>query len=100
MNNDSVDILGIAETWLDSTFSDSSIHIPHYRLLRHGRGHRPGGGIAVYSRDTLAASRHDEPESDTVENLIHPLKTENPVNRSPSLRSTFHLPLLLQYGKT
>ena len=89
INYHNVDIFGIAETWLDCSISDSSIHIPHYRLFRRDRGHRPGGGIAVYSRDTLAVSRHAELESDPIENLILTLKAES---GEPITLATFYLP--------
>ena len=48
-----LDVLGIAETWLDCTISDSEIRIPGYSIARSDRvGHR-GGGTCFYYRQHL-----------------------------------------------
>ena len=47
------DIFGVAETWLDSTTSDSDIDIPGYCVIRHDRPVRRGGGVCFYFRSGL-----------------------------------------------
>ena len=46
------DILGLTETWLDSSVSDDEICIPGYHLFRQDRN-RHGGGVACYIVDHL-----------------------------------------------
>ena len=52
------DLLVFSESWLTSNISNSDIHIdgflPPFRRDRQGR---PGGGVAVYARDTLSCKR-------------------------------------------
>ena len=46
-------ILGISETWLNSSVPNSMINIPNYDLYRHDRtsdsGKRTGGGVCFYT---------------------------------------------------
>lgn len=51
-----IDILGVTETWLDRTVSDSLLFVPNYILYRKDRSQGRGGGVCYYVRDTLAAS--------------------------------------------
>ena len=48
----SYNLLGIAETWLDSAVSDDVIRIPDYKVIRHDRNVN-GGGVALFVRDHL-----------------------------------------------
>ena len=40
--------MGITETWLDNTISDGEVQIPGYRLFRHDRQGKAGGGVCIY----------------------------------------------------
>ena len=46
------DIIGVCETWLNSTYDDNLIHINNYTLFRLDRGkglpNKRGGGLVVY----------------------------------------------------
>ena len=46
-------VIGITETWLDNTYTDSCVSIDGYNLVRRDRdGH--AGGVCAYIRDDLA----------------------------------------------
>ena len=49
----SVDILCVAETWLESNVLDKYININGFNVFRHDRGR--GGGVCIYVRDDLEA---------------------------------------------
>ena len=51
-NNPSYDLLGIAETWLDSAVSDDVIRIPGYKVIRQHRNVYVGG-VALFVREHL-----------------------------------------------
>ena len=46
-------IIGITESWLDSTISDSEINIPGYIVVRQDRN-REGGGVCIFIKEDLA----------------------------------------------
>ena len=54
------DIFGVAETWLDSTTSNSDIDIPGYCVIRHDRPVRRGGGVCFYFRSGLQVKPRPE----------------------------------------
>jgi hypothetical protein len=45
-------IIGVTETWLDNTISDSEISIPDFSIVRNDRD-RHGGGVCVYVKDNI-----------------------------------------------
>ena len=51
-DNPSYDLLGIAETWLDSAVSDVVIRIPGYKVIRKDSNVN-GGGVALFVREHL-----------------------------------------------
>ena len=53
------DILAISETKIDSTISDSEIHINGYTIIKKDRT-KNGGGIAFYIKDTLSYSDRND----------------------------------------
>ena len=56
-SSNSIDIIGLCETWLDDSIHNNDILIPGYLPpLRRDRN-RHGGGVAVYIGDTLNAKR-------------------------------------------
>lgn len=50
------DILSVQETKIDRSFPNTQFHVDGYNLFRRDRV-KGGGGIAVYIRDTIVASR-------------------------------------------
>ena len=62
------DILTISETQIDSTISDSEIHINGYTIIRKDRT-KNGGGIAFYIKNTLSYSDRNDliPDSENLE---------------------------------
>ena len=52
MQSQTVDILALSETHLDSTFTDSAVSIEGYTLVRRDRC-RSGGGVAMYIRNII-----------------------------------------------
>ena len=55
MNNKTVDILTLSETWLDSTVEDSEIALPGFSCVRKDRtGLKEGySGVAIYVHEGL-----------------------------------------------
>ena len=51
--NSNAAVIGVSETWLDSTVMDSEIKIDNYILSRRDRN-RNGGGVCVYVRSDIA----------------------------------------------
>ena len=52
-NNSRAAVIGITETWLDSSYTDACVAIDGYNLIRRDReGH--AGGVCAYIRDDLA----------------------------------------------
>ena len=52
MQHQYLDILGLNETRLDETISNSEISIDKYTLVRNDRT-RHGGGVAMYIRNSI-----------------------------------------------
>ena len=52
LDNQSLDILALNETWLDDTIRDIDIEIQNYCIERNDRN-REGGGVAIYLNNTL-----------------------------------------------
>ena len=48
LNTHKIHIMGITETWLDNTISDGEVQLPGYRLFRHDRQGKTGGGVCIY----------------------------------------------------
>ena len=49
-DNPSYDLLGIAETWVDSAVSDDVIRIPGFKVVRQDCNVN-GGGVALFVRE-------------------------------------------------
>ena len=49
----SASMIGITESWLDSTISDSENNIPGYIVVRQDRN-REGGGVCIFIKEDLA----------------------------------------------
>lgn len=61
-------ILGLSETWLDSSVMDAEVSVPCYAMCRRDRGSR-GGGVLVYVTDKCRSRRRNDLEEDGVEIL-------------------------------
>lgn len=60
------DVLCLSETWLKPCHTNPYLNIPNYQLpVRCDRQCGKGGGVAVYVRDGLAASRLCHPPTDS-----------------------------------
>ena len=71
-----VDILGLCETFLDSSVDDETLHIPNYRFERKDRtsthnmvGKLKGGGIIIYLANHLNFKRRADFETSEVESI-------------------------------
>ena len=61
-------VIGITETWLDSTYTDSCVSIDGYNLIRRDRdGH--AGGVCAYIRDDLAFNVRQDLNNSDLEDL-------------------------------
>ena len=49
-------IIGITETWLDSSIKDSEIYLDNYNILRNDRSASRGGGVLLYVHKSLTCS--------------------------------------------
>ena len=61
-------ILGLSETWLDSSVMDAEVSVPCYAMYRRDRGSR-GGGVLVCVTDKCHSRRRKDLEEDGVEIL-------------------------------
>ena len=59
-------VIGISETWLDDSISDSEIEIPNYAVLRTDRN-RGGGGVCMYIRKNLSFNHRQDLQNDQLE---------------------------------
>ena len=66
------DILGLCETFLDSTTPDNLISVSDFEMLRKDRGctiDKSGGGVLLYFRNTINCRRKTELEISNIETL-------------------------------
>ena len=61
-------VLSITETWLDNSYTDQSIKIDGYNLLRRDRD-TFAGGVCVYIREDLAFNARSDLQNDNLEDL-------------------------------
>ena len=67
-NNSHAAVIGITETWLDSSYTDASVAIDGYNLIRRDRdGH--AGGVCAYIRDDLAYNERKDFNNSDLEDL-------------------------------
>ena len=62
----SIDILAITETWLDNSWSDNELVITGYNRDRKAS---QGGGIIIYTHNSLSAERRSDLESELIEQI-------------------------------
>ena len=63
-----IQLITLSKTWLKSNKSDSELEIAGYRHFRNDRKDKHGG-VAVYVRDDLVATRREDLELDSVEGI-------------------------------
>lgn len=62
-----IQILGLSETKLNLMHPDSAVQVSGYQKpFRKDRGINPGGGILVYVKDGICASRRTDLERDNL----------------------------------
>lgn len=70
--------IGISETWLDDSISDSEIELSGYSVYRHDRKNRRGGGVALYVlenvKHTLRRDLEDDFEAIWIEMQLNKVK--------------------------
>lgn len=69
MHKKSIHILAITETWLDNSWTDNELVITGYNLFRRDRKTAQGGGIIVYTHNSLSAERRGDLESEQIEQI-------------------------------
>ena len=57
--NTKVAVIGITESWLDASVTDSEINITDYSILRRDRN-RDGGGVCIYIRNDFIFKLRDD----------------------------------------
>lgn len=64
-------IVAVTETWLQYDEPDDHYSLPGFKLVRHDRGNKRGGGVALYVADYLKFSRLEfPPETSSIEVLL------------------------------
>lgn len=52
-SHQTVDLIGISETWLKPTVLSHEVALPGFKLLRNDRTNKRGGGVGIYVRNGL-----------------------------------------------
>ena len=79
-NNKCPDILGLCETFLDSSIMDSQVAIDGYEFIRKDRmdtQNKSGGGLILYSRNSLKSKRRPEYEISKIETIWAEIELPN-----------------------
>ena len=61
MTRRGVHMMCTSEAWLDSTIMSGELSIPHFQLHRLDRLEGRGGGVAIYSHESLLVQRSQGP---------------------------------------
>ena len=54
LHRSKINILVVTETWANKKVDDVDLQVDGYKLFRHDRVHKRGGGIAVYVKDGIS----------------------------------------------
>jgi hypothetical protein len=65
-----VDLIAVSETWFNGKINDNLVNIPGFRLIRHDRKKKRGGGVAIYVRQTLKVSLLDKSHSNSTTEFL------------------------------
>ena len=66
MHKKSIDILSITETCLDNSWTGNELVITGYNLFHRDRKTAQGGGIIVYTHNSLSIERRGDLESEQI----------------------------------
>ena len=67
-------IISVSETWATSDISDSFLKLEGYKMIRHDRKRKRGGGLAIYVKDNIGFSVLEKSEGqDNTEYVIFEL---------------------------
>ena len=81
--------LGHPETWLDNSWTDNELVITGYNLFSRDRKTAQGGGVIVYTHNSLSAERRSDLESEQIELISIEFKQ---FRCAPILLSCFYRP--------
>lgn len=68
-----LDVIGVCETWLNSSIDNSEVSIPGFRLYRKDRNdvrEGRGGGVLIYVKDTLRSCLCDKMNDEKCEAIF------------------------------
>ena len=64
LSKNSIQVLGVAETWLKPSITNGEVTIPNYKLYRKDRTSQEGGGVGIYYHNTLQVHRRPDLENE------------------------------------
>lgn len=70
------DVLGVNETWLDSSISDHELSVDGYDLVRHDRN-RYGGGVCLFIKQTMNYTVLCASENNAIESIWIRISVKN-----------------------
>ena len=70
MHQHSLDLLCLAESWLDKTLYNSELFIPQMKYLRVDRNHKRGGGLFILYNPNITCSSENHIMHNDIE-LLH-----------------------------
>ena len=62
-------VIGFTETWLNDSINDEEINIDGYKVVRHDRTSRSGGGVCIYIRNDITFNINPDIPTDDIESL-------------------------------
>ena len=68
-------ILGLSESWLNASVTDTALSVDNYCFYRKDRQGRRGGGILVYVPDEIRSWRRNDLEHNSIEAIWLELRT-------------------------
>ena len=64
LSKNSIQVLGVAETWLKPSITNGEVTIPNYKLYRKDITSQQGGGVSIYYHNTLQVHRRPDLENE------------------------------------
>ena len=62
--------IALSETWLKGYISDAQIQIPGYDITRSDRGKRIGGGVLLYSHESIPVTKSEKYDDEVCQALF------------------------------
>ena len=75
--NKNTAFLALTETWLDNHISDAQLHIEHYNISRSDRQGRIGGGVLLYSHESVPITETRSYDDSICEGIFCKFQTLN-----------------------